>query len=72
DSSGDATRLLEELAVFTKPIYVGSAAILAYAGLLGCAGAILAGGHRGLLGPGPPVCLACRRGRRAGAEAVPR
>jgi dihydrodipicolinate synthase/N-acetylneuraminate lyase len=42
DSSGDPTRLLEELAAFTKPIYVGSAALLAYAGMLGGAGAILA------------------------------
>jgi dihydrodipicolinate synthase/N-acetylneuraminate lyase len=42
DSSGDAARLLEELAAFHKPIYVGSAAILGYAGMLGCAGAILA------------------------------
>ncbi|MFM7537889.1 MAG: dihydrodipicolinate synthase family protein [Acidimicrobiales bacterium] len=42
DSSGDPTRLLEELAAFAKPIYVGSAALLAYAGMLGGAGAILA------------------------------
>jgi dihydrodipicolinate synthase/N-acetylneuraminate lyase len=42
DSTGDSERLLEELAHFHKPIYVGSSAMVAYAGLLGCAGAILA------------------------------
>lgn len=42
DSSGNPERLLEELAHFKQAIYVGNSAILAYAGLLGCAGAILA------------------------------
>jgi 4-hydroxy-tetrahydrodipicolinate synthase len=42
DSSGDADRLLEELAAFSRPLYVGSSALLALAGPLGCAGAILA------------------------------
>lgn len=42
DSTGDAERLLEELAQFHRPVYVGSSAMVAYAGLLGCAGAILA------------------------------
>jgi len=42
DSTGDAERLLDELAHFHKPIYTGSAAIVTYAGQLGCAGAILA------------------------------
>ena len=42
DSSGDPDRLLEELQLFPKPIYVGSSAILSLAGPLGCAGAILA------------------------------
>ncbi|MFN8034406.1 MAG: dihydrodipicolinate synthase family protein [Acidimicrobiia bacterium] len=41
DSSGDAERLLEELATFKRPIYTGSSALLAYAGPLGCTGAIL-------------------------------
>lgn len=41
DSSGDAGRLLEELEVFDRPLYTGSSALLAYAGPLGCAGAIL-------------------------------
>lgn len=42
DSSGSPERLLEELAHFHKPIYIGNAAMLAYAGMLGAAGAILA------------------------------
>jgi dihydrodipicolinate synthase/N-acetylneuraminate lyase len=42
DSTGDPERLLEELAHFHRPIYTGSAAITAYAGMLGCTGAILA------------------------------
>jgi 4-hydroxy-tetrahydrodipicolinate synthase len=42
DSTGDPERLLEELAHFHKPIYTGSSAITAYAGMLGCTGAILA------------------------------
>jgi 4-hydroxy-tetrahydrodipicolinate synthase len=42
DSTGDPERLLEMLACFHKPIYGGSAAIAAYAGLLGCTGMILA------------------------------
>jgi dihydrodipicolinate synthase/N-acetylneuraminate lyase len=42
DSTGDCERLLEELAHFHKPIYTGSAAIVAFASQLGCAGAILA------------------------------
>lgn len=40
DSSGDPNRLLEELE-FAIPLYTGSSAILALAGPLGCAGAIL-------------------------------
>jgi 4-hydroxy-tetrahydrodipicolinate synthase len=42
DSSGDPHRLLEELEVFDRPLYTGSSALLALAGPLGCAGAILA------------------------------
>jgi len=41
DSTGDPGRLLEELASFKRPIYTGSSALLALAGPLGCAGAIL-------------------------------
>jgi len=42
DSTGDPDRLLEELAVFGGPLYVGSSGLLALAGPLGCTGAILA------------------------------
>lgn len=42
DSSGDPDRLLEELAAFAGPLYVGASSLLALAGPLGCAGAILA------------------------------
>lgn len=42
DSSGDAGRLLETRATYGGPLYVGSAALLSFAGPLGCAGAILA------------------------------
>lgn len=42
DSTGDAERLLEELAHFHKPIYTGSSALVTMAGMLGCTGAILA------------------------------
>ena len=52
DSSGDPDRLLEELAAFAKPLYVGSSALLALAGPLGCAGAILA-----LANVEPELCI---------------
>lgn len=42
DSTGDPARLIETLAVFHRPIYTGNAMITAYAGQLGCTGAILA------------------------------
>jgi 4-hydroxy-tetrahydrodipicolinate synthase len=42
DSSGDAGRLLETVAQFHKPVYTGNAALVTYAGMFGCAGAILA------------------------------
>lgn len=41
DSSGDAGRLLEEVTTFSGALYTGSAALLSYAGPLGCTGAIL-------------------------------
>jgi 4-hydroxy-tetrahydrodipicolinate synthase len=41
DSSGDPDRLLETLSSWPHPLYVGSSALLALAGPLGCAGAIL-------------------------------
>ncbi len=42
DSSGDADRLLDEIANYRGSTYVGSSALLAMAGPLGAAGAILA------------------------------
>jgi 4-hydroxy-tetrahydrodipicolinate synthase len=41
DSSGDGDRLLETVSTWPRPLYVGSSALLALAGPLGCAGAIL-------------------------------
>jgi 4-hydroxy-tetrahydrodipicolinate synthase len=42
DSSGDPGRLLDELTGFAGWLYVGSATLIAMAGPLGCAGAVLA------------------------------
>jgi 4-hydroxy-tetrahydrodipicolinate synthase len=42
DSTGDTERMLEMLACFHRPIYTGNASVVAYAGMLGCTGAILA------------------------------
>jgi 4-hydroxy-tetrahydrodipicolinate synthase len=42
DSSGDPDRLLFEVARYSNATYVGSSALLALAGPLGCTGAILA------------------------------
>jgi 4-hydroxy-tetrahydrodipicolinate synthase len=42
DSSGDPERLLSELEVFDRPLYVGAAMLVLTAGSLGIAGAILA------------------------------
>ena len=53
DSSGDADRLLETLTCWDGPVYVGSSALLAYAGPMGCAGAILA-----LANADPEGCIA--------------
>ena len=53
DSSGDAGRLLATLAAYDQPLYVGSSALLALAGPIGCAGAILA-----LANADPEGCIA--------------
>ena len=42
DSNGDPERLLSELEVFDRPLYVGAAMLVLLAGSLGIAGAILA------------------------------
>ena len=57
DSSGDAERLLEELAAFDRPLYTGSSALLSFAGPVGCAGAILA-----LANVEPEGCIAAFAG----------
>jgi 4-hydroxy-tetrahydrodipicolinate synthase len=57
DSTGDAERLLEELAIFDQPMYTGSSALLSFAGPLGCAGAILA-----LANVEPEGCIAAFAG----------
>jgi dihydrodipicolinate synthase/N-acetylneuraminate lyase len=53
DSSGDAERLLATLQATTLPLYTGSSALLALAGPIGCAGAIL-----GLANVDPEACIA--------------
>jgi 4-hydroxy-tetrahydrodipicolinate synthase len=62
DSSGDADRLLETLTTWPRPLYVGSSALLALAGPLGCAGAILT-----LANAEPERCVAAFAGD-AGAQ----
>jgi 4-hydroxy-tetrahydrodipicolinate synthase len=42
DSTADADRLLQTLAIFDRPLYTGSSALVALAGTAGAAGAILA------------------------------
>lgn len=57
DSSGDPDRLLETLTTWDGPLYVGSSALLALAGPLGCAGAVLA-----LANAEPERCVAAFSG----------
>jgi 4-hydroxy-tetrahydrodipicolinate synthase len=67
DSSGDPDRLLAELEVFDRALYVGSSALLALAGPLGCTGAILA-----LANAEPELCIAAFTGdARAQRELAP-
>lgn len=42
DSTGDSERMLDMLSSYKGAIYTGTAAMLAYSGLMGCTGAILA------------------------------
>lgn len=60
DSSGEPERLLRELTEWDRPVYVGSSAILSFAGPLGCAGAILA-----LANAEPELCAAAFAGETA-------
>src|SRR3989442_237505 len=53
DSSGDAGRLLHELADYDGTVYVGSSALLTMAGATGAAGAILA-----VANAQPELCVA--------------
>ncbi len=64
DSTGDPDRLLAELA-WGAPLYTGSSAILALAGPLGCAGAILA-----LANVEPEGCAAAFAGDAAAQRAL--
>jgi dihydrodipicolinate synthase/N-acetylneuraminate lyase len=60
DSSGDPNRLLDELAHYPGPTYVGSSALLALAGPLGATGALLA-----LANVEPERCVAAFAGDAA-------
>ena len=60
DSSGDPDRLLDELAHYAGATYVGSSAVLALAGPMGAAGAILA-----LANIEPEACMAAFAGGAA-------
>jgi 4-hydroxy-tetrahydrodipicolinate synthase len=60
DSSGDPDRLLDELAHYSGATYVGSSALLALAGPMGAAGAILA-----LANIEPEACVAAFAGDAA-------
>jgi len=60
DSSGDADRLLETRSEWDGPLYVGSSALLALAGPLGCAGAIVT-----LANAEPELCVAAFAGDAA-------
>jgi 4-hydroxy-tetrahydrodipicolinate synthase len=62
DSSGDPDRLLAEVSTYHGWLYIGSSALLALAGPLGCAGAILA-----LANVEPERCVAAFAGD-AGAQ----
>jgi 4-hydroxy-tetrahydrodipicolinate synthase len=57
DSSGDPDRLLYEVARYSGATYVGSSALLALAGPLGCSGAILA-----VANVVPELCMAAFAG----------
>lgn len=57
DSSGDATRLLATVDAYAGPLWTGSPALLHQAGVLGCAGGILA-----LANVAPELCAAAFAG----------
>jgi 4-hydroxy-tetrahydrodipicolinate synthase len=65
DSSGDPERLLATLSSWDAALYTGSSAVLALAGPLGCAGAILA-----LANAEPQGCIAAFAGDAAAQLAL--
>jgi len=65
DSSGDPDRLLDELAHYPGATYVGSSAVLALAGPMGAAGALLA-----LANIAPEGCAAAFAGDAAAQRAL--
>ena len=65
DSSGDPQRLLAERSGYTGWLYVGSSALLALAGPLGCSGAVLA-----LANAEPERCVAAFTGDPAAQLAL--
>jgi 4-hydroxy-tetrahydrodipicolinate synthase len=65
DSSGDPGRLLEELDLFDGALYTGSSAMLAFAGPLGCRGAILS-----LANSNPEGCIAAFNGDPAAQRSL--
>lgn len=65
DSSGDAGRLLQTLTTYDRPLYVGSAALLSFAGPLGATGAILS-----LANIDPEGCIAAFAGDPAAQLAL--
>jgi 4-hydroxy-tetrahydrodipicolinate synthase len=65
DSSGEPERLLDELAHYSGPTYVGSSAVLALAGPLGAAGALLA-----LANVEPERCVAAFAGDAAAQREI--
>lgn len=64
DSSGDAERLLAELAAWDRPVYPGAAPLIATGAALGCPGTILA-----LANAEPEGCIAAFAGGRGDGAA---
>jgi dihydrodipicolinate synthase/N-acetylneuraminate lyase len=65
DSTGDPDRLMETVSTWPGPLYVGSAAILALASAMECAGAILA-----LANVEPERCIGAFAGDPAAQRAL--
>lgn len=65
DSTGDAERLLAELAAWDRPVYPGSSALVTTAAALGCPGVILAAANAE-----PERCVAAFAGDRDAQRAL--